>query len=378
MSKVTSGSKKRVYNKKSKIINENVSLTLDCTDHASNNISNTDSTNFSSENFHSDINQSEVSNVQWINKYDPRCISNLILTDVIKNKINNIVKTKNLQNLIMVGTSGIGKTTTVNNLVKAVLGKNYPKAVFELNSYDEKGVKTIHEKLEYFCKRKINTNNIDISKIIVLDEADNMTKKTQQTIGYLMEKYSKVKFVFTCNNLTGIIESIQSRCVIFNYIRITNNEVKKKLLTIIEKENLKYNLDGVDAIIDIANGDLRKAINILQLIYISFEYISSENVYNLCDKPHPKVIGGIINYCINKNIKDALLVLNELYGDGYSSLDIALGMINYLRNSTVVSDKIKVIYLGEVCRSYIIINKGLNTKLQLNGCLAQLCLLEHI
>ena len=373
MSKVTSTSKKRVYNKKDKRINEKISLTLDCTDHESDNSEKSD-TNF--ENFYSDNDELKFSNIQWINKYDPKCIDDLILTDVMKNKINNMIKTKKFQNIIMVGTSGIGKTTTVNNLVKAILGKNYPEGVFELNSYDEKGVKTIHEKLEYFCKRKINTDNIAVSKIIVLDEADNMTKKTQQIIGYLMEKYSKVKFVFTCNNLTDITESIQSRCVIFNYVRITNDKVQKKLLNIIDKENIEYDFDGVDAIIDIANGDLRKAINILQLIYISFKYISSKNVYNLCDKPHPKVIGTIINFCIVNNIKEALLVLNKLYDNGYSSLDITLGMINYLRNSNNINDKIKIVYLNEVCKSYIIINKGLNTKLQLNGCLAQLCLLR--
>lgn len=375
MGKVTSTNKKRIYNKKSKKINENISLTLNCTDHELDNNSEKNCADFNFENFHSTGNELEINNIQWINKYDPKCIDDLILTDVTKSKINNMIKTKNLQNIIMVGASGIGKTTTVNNLVKAILGKNYPKGVFELNSYDEKGVKTIHEKLEYFCKRKINTDNVDISKIIVLDEADNMTKKTQQIIGYLMEKYSKVKFVFTCNNLTDIIESIQSRCVIFNYVRIMNDKVQKKLLDIISKENIKYDLDGVDAIIDIANGDLRKAINILQLIYVSFKYISSENVYNICDKPHPKVIGTIINFCIHKNIKEALLVLNKLYDDGYSSLDITLGMFNYLKNSININNKIKIVYINEVCRSYIIINKGLNTKLQLNGCLAQLCLL---
>lgn len=384
---------KRTYQKKSKksITNTNVSLTLDCGELTDTDTTDTDTNQSDDELDDEDIFNSkcskstvpkstvktQINNVQWINKYNPEKITDLILDKTTMDKLNNIIKSGTIYNMIISGVSGVGKTATVISLVRNLVGKYYSQAVYELNSYDEKGVKIIHEKLENFCKRKINVDDTNMPKIIILDESDNMTKKTQQTIGYLMDKYDKVKFMFTCNNLANIIESIQSRCIILNYLRIPNQEINNRLVYISKCEKLSYTGPGLDAITTTANGDMRKAINILQLIHITFDKITEDHVYNLCDKPHPKIIGSIIKECINNNIKNALDTLNDLYDDGYSSSDIALSMVNYLKSNKEIPPQVNIEYLAVVSRSYIIISKGINTKIQLNGCIASLCLLRN-
>jgi replication factor C subunit 2/4 len=320
--------------------------------------------------------------IPWVEKYRPMTLDDLILDEHTMNKINKIVEDKNMPNIIITGIPGIGKTTTILCIAKLLLGKYFKDGVLELNASDDRGIKSVQDSIIYFCKKQLTIPESEIKyanhKIVLLDEADNMTTKAQQLINNLMGEYHKTtRFAFTCNNSSDIIEAIQSRCLIFRYKRLSEKQVIKRLETVCDMENITYDKEGLHTIMMISQGDMRQALNCLQTTYNGYTIISSENVYKICDKPHPLIINNMLIECHKKNIRDALIQLNKLRDKGYCSSDIIMGMFQTLKSSRVegLDEDTKIKFMAEISRSYLVISKGVDSNLQLTGCLCKLVLL---
>lgn len=323
-------------------------------------------------------NSKSTLNKPWIEKYRPTNVEELVLEPGTLNKIKKIIDDKNMPNIIITGLPGIGKTTTILCIAKNLLGKYFNQGVLELNASDDRGVKTVQESIEYFCKKKLvlDGDNYAKHKIVLLDEADNMTIKAQQAINNLIKQYQNTtRFAFTCNESSDIIEAIQSRCIILRYARLDNKHIAERLKKICHEEKIKYTDEGIDAIVLTAQGDLRKAINNIQLTFNGYCKIIPENVHKLCDTPHPFTLQNIFEACYKKDIKTALSLLNELRGKGYSSSDISFSMINILKNFKfeTFDEATKIKYMDEISRTCLVISKGLNTSLQLTGAISHLC-----
>ena len=164
-------------------------------------------------------------NLPFSEKYRPKKINDLILDNIILNKINNIVMNKDIPNIIFTGKSGIGKTSTIHAIARQIYPRDYHDSIIELNASDDRGIKSVHDTIINFCKRKVEfKEGYAQHKLLILDEADNITPKAQRLINSIMEKYPTTRFAFTCNNSSAVIESIQSRCII---IRFTKPPVEK-------------------------------------------------------------------------------------------------------------------------------------------------------
>ena len=317
------------------------------------------------------------SNIPWIEKYRPKNITELCCDKNTRNKLNKFIEDKNMPNIIITGIPGIGKTTTILCLAEKLLGKYIRQGVLELNASDDRGIKGVQDSIIYFCKKKLDLESDEYCKhkIVLLDEADNMTKKAQQLINNLMEKYKNTRFAFTCNNSAEIIEAIQSRCIIFRYKRLSNKKILNRLKTICEQEKVPFNDQGLDAIITISQGDMRQAINNLQLIFNGFQFINEENVFKLCDRPHPLIIKNIFMACREKNISKALIYLQELRNNGFSSSDISISMIETIKTTKQdeISEKIKINFMNEISKTCLIISSGIDSALQLTGCICKMC-----
>ena len=294
------------------------------------------------------------------------------------NKVKTINKEKSLPNIIITGVPGIGKTTTILCLAKSLLGPHVSNFVLELNASDERGIKAVNDSIIHFCRKKMQINESKYAqhKIVLLDEADNMTKKAQQLINNLMEKYRKTtRFAFTCNKSSDIIESIQSRCIILRYRRLDNKKVYERIKYICNNEKIKYTEKGLSSIILTSEGDMRQAINNLQMTYNGFKVINEKNVFKLCNKPNPLIIKNIFINSINNNFKESVKILNNLWNMGFSNSDIALGMLNTLKiidDDKIITNSIKLLFIDIICRTNLIISKGIDTKLQLLSCVSLL------
>ncbi len=317
----------------------------------------------------------------WIEKYRPKKLDDIILDEHTMNKIKQIQKAKNMRNLIITGVPGIGKTTTIQCIAKELLGKHYENGTIELNASDDRGIKAIQDTIINFCKKKLDLNKDDEQeyashKIIILDEADNMTIKAQHLINTLMGDYDKTtRFAFTCNNSSDIIEAIQSRCIIFRYSRLSNKQVVDRLEQICKIEKVIYTRIALNNIAIISQGDMRNAVNILQLVNTAYGEISVANIESICDKPRPQIIKEFFKECQNKNYKEALQLIHQLKRSGFGGSDIMLSMTNVLKSHdlTEIDDATKIKFLEKISRTSYIISKGIDTDLQLSSCVASMC-----
>ncbi|KAM9370698.1 replication factor C subunit 2 isoform 2-T2 [Phaethornis superciliosus] len=210
-------------------------------------------------------------------------------------------------------------------------------------------------------------------KIIILDEADSMTDGAQQALRRTMEIYSKTtRFALACNASDKIIEPIQSRCAVLRYTKLTDSQILARLLKIVEKEDVPYTDDGLEAIIFTAQGDMRQALNNLQSTYSGFGFINSENVFKVCDEPHPLLVKEMIQHCINANIDEAYKILAHLWRLGYAPEDV-IGNIFRVCKTFQMPEYLKLEFIKEIGYTHMKIAEGVNSLLQMAGLLASLC-----
>jgi len=216
-------------------------------------------------------------------------------------------------------------------------------------------------------------------KIIILDEADSMTSAAQQAMRRTMELYSNTtRFCLACNISTKIIEAIQSRAAILRYSRLSNEQVLQCLLKVAQAEQVPYTNDGLEAILFTAEGDMRHALNTLQAAYYltkqSSGMVNQATVFKVCDQPHPKTLGEIIDCCKVGNTKGAVDQMTALYRTGYSASDIIGTVFKVVKAHRDLPEGLKLEYLREIGFCHMRIVNGVNSLLQLLGLVSRLSL----
>jgi replication factor C subunit 2/4 len=218
----------------------------------------------------------------------------------------------NMPNLILSGPPGTGKTTSVLALARQLLGDAYKEGVLELNASDDRGIDVVRNRIKAFAQKKV-TLPPGKHKVVVLDEADSMTEGAQQAMRRTMEIYSSTtRFALACNMSDKIIEPIQSRCAVLRFSKLTDEQVLKRLQEVLQAEEAPHNDAGLEALIFSAegapprnsaqfgairrnysdavattSGDMRQALNNAQATHSGFGFISSDNVFQVCDQPQP-------------------------------------------------------------------------------------------
>jgi len=280
----------------------------------------------------------------WVEKYRPTNLDEISAQSEVIQSLKKVLETKNLPHLIFFGPSGCGKTSTILALSKELFGEElYYDRVIELNASDERGINVIRDKIKRYSKKAINPkDNIPPWKIIILDEADNMTPDSQFALRRIMEEYSKLtRFCIICNYHNKIIDPINSRCALFRFKPIKEKEIFNKLKDICKKENLTLTDDFLNQIIKFSRGDLRKAINFLQKCQNQYGNILKQDILNEISGIIPiDKFNQLIDGIINKDSKIIDKVIMELVNDGYSLVNQIIFFDNYIKNSNFLS-KIK-------------------------------------
>lgn len=312
-----------------------------------------------------------------IDKYRPKKIKNIILNDLIKHKISSIIDLNIMPNLIIVGPPGTGKTSLITTMAKQLLGTKYADGVLSLNASDNRGLDILNNTIIYFCKKKlVDENGEIIPKIIIMDEADNITNKAQNMIANMIEEFSKhARFAFTCNESSKLIESIQSRCLVIYISPLKIPLITNHLEKICSLENIKYDLPALDMIATNCKGDLRASINLLDAINNGFSYINIENIKKLSYQPNPAKILNLIQECANRDLEKSIGIIHNLKSEGYCGTDILLAMINVLKE-VAIDDEMRLKYINIISKYYTKVSDGLDTNLQLYGCISKMILLE--
>ncbi|KAI8100012.1 replication factor C subunit 2 [Halteromyces radiatus] len=208
----------------------------------------------------------------WVEKYRPKTIDDISSQEQAVAVLKKALQSNNLPHLLFYGPPGTGKTSTILALAQELYGPKFAKSrTLELNASDERGINIVREKIKNFSRSTLTASDTDSKypnppyKIIILDEADSMTKDAQSALRRTMEAYSKTtRFCIICNYVSRIIEPITSRCAKFRFKPLPVADLTSRLEMICNKENVTLANGTMNALIKASNGDLRKAITFLQ------------------------------------------------------------------------------------------------------------------
>lgn len=311
----------------------------------------------------------------WVEKYRPSKVSDIVGNQDAISRLQVIARDGNMPNLILAGPPGTGKTTSILALAHELLGSNYREGVIELNASDDRGIDVVRNKIKMFAQKKV-TLPPGRHKIIILDEADSMTAGAQQALRRTMEIFSNsTRFALACNTSAKIIEPIQSRCAIVRFTKLSDQEILGRLMLVVEAEKVAYIPEGLEAIIFTADGDMRQALNNLQATYSGFQFVNQENVFKVCDQPHPLHVKNMVQNVLEGNFDEACSRLKSLYDLGYSATDIITTLFRVIKNYDM-PEYLKLEFIKETGFAHMRISDGVGSLLQLSGLLAKLSIVR--
>ena len=231
-------------------------------------------------------------NIPWTEKYRPNNFNNIVLDNYNKLLFQNILENNKFPNLLFYGSPGIGKTTTIINLINKYQKNNNQVSkslIIHLNASDERGIDIIRNQIYNF----VNTNTLfdNGTKFVILDEVDYMTRVAQQALKSLVQDHNhNIKFCLICNYISKIDISLQNEFIKIRFNNLSHYDIFNYLNNIIINEN-------IISIIEYYEYDIRSMINFIQSNINDKIYIMDNN---------------IMNTIYNTNIKDTLVKFKKL------------------------------------------------------------------
>ena len=314
----------------------------------------------------------------WIEKYRPSNLSEVVGQTPITSRLKNYVKERSMPHLLFAGPSGTGKTTCALALAKELFGELWKHNLHELNASDERGIDVVRGKIKEFARTA--PLGEDGFKIIFLDEADALTGAAQAALRRTMEKYSRTcRFVMSCNFSSKIIDPIQSRCAVFRFRPLKAEDVERYLKFVAVKEELNIDKEAYEALTYLAQGDLRRAINGLQMAAAANVDITADVVYQAVAAARPEEVKEALEMSLNNNFAGARERLDTLQITyGLAGEDVLRQMHRSVRDLEV-PDTIKVQMIEKLAEADFRLSEGANARIQIEAVIANFAVLgRHI
>jgi replication factor C small subunit len=282
----------------------------------------------------------------WVEKYRSKSVENYVGNEKIKSIIQTAIEKNDIQNMILYGTPGTGKTTLAKLIVNS-LNCDY----LYLNASDEKGMDVMRDKVKGFA----SSASFKPLKIVILDEADFIRVDSQALLRNVIETFSlNTRFILTCNYIDRIIDPLQSRCKVLEIVPPSKVEVAKHVSKVLDTEQVQYKLEDLATIVNKFYPDIRKILNTCQfsinnnvLSIDSSSLVSNIYIDKVIDelkKPNSSSLKNIRQIIADSNTENYDELYKMLYGkiDEFSlgnEGEIIILLEEYLYHSSFRLDK---------------------------------------
>jgi len=320
--------------------------------------------------------KNSVEQAIWTEKYRPKTFEEVKGQIDIVGKVKAFVKKGNMPHLLFAGPAGIGKTTLSLVVAKQLFGDNWRGNFLELNASDERGIDVIRVKVKDFARTKA-IGDVPF-KIIYLDECDALTKEAQQALRRTMENYTHTcRFILSCNYSSKIIDPIQSRCTVFRFKPLKEEEILGIIETIASNESLKITNDAKKAIYEVSGGDVRRVENLLQSCSSISNEINEESIYSIASYAKPKEVEQVVSDAAKGRFEDAKKqLLKVMLEYGLSGLDIIKQIQQVAWKLTDVDDNSKLEMVKACGEAEFRMVEGSDEQIQLQALLAKFSLMK--
>ncbi|MCX6656156.1 MAG: replication factor C small subunit [Candidatus Bathyarchaeota archaeon] len=310
----------------------------------------------------------------WAEKYRPKTLDEMVDREEVISRFRSFVKDKNLPHLLLVGPPGVGKTTSILCLARDLYGSGYHNYILELNASDERGIDVIREKVKNFARTAAIASEVSF-KILILDEADSLTTAAQHALRRTMEVYTRTcRFCLIGNYSENIIDPIQSRCSVFRFGPLAEQDVKNYVSAIAKKENVKLIPEGLDAVYEASQGDMRKATNLLQAAAATQGEVDDIAIYSVLGKVSPQRVRDMINLGLKGEFLEAREILRSLLIDEGLAAEDILRMVYSELMRMQIPEKWKVRISDTVGEVDFRLTQGARPEIQLSTLIAKLAL----
>ena len=305
----------------------------------------------------------------WVEKYRPKTLSEVVNQKDIIGSLEALIKDPtDMPHLLFSGSAGVGKTTTALCITRQILGDYAKDYTLELNASDERGIEMVRERVKKFS-RFAGMSSLPF-KIIILDEADEMTSGAQTALRRIIEDTARTcRFIIIANNVSRIIDPLQSRCAGFKFTSVGEEDVIARLEEIAGKESVSADRGGLKAVYDYSEGDMRHAINIMQAA-ASLGSITEENVKVSAGLTRISDVDAVLKGALSGKLVEArekMIELIRVYGMSETDFFKYLNAAVFKSRHDKLPDILKVIAKYD----YRVL-VGANSEIQLSAMLAEL------
>ena len=310
----------------------------------------------------------------WTEKYRPKDFNEIKGQQHVIERVKAFVEQKNMPHLLFAGPAGIGKSTISLVIARQLFGEEWRQNFLELNASDDRGIDIVRVKVKDFARTKA-LGDVPF-KIILIDEADALTKEAQQALRRTMENYTKTcRFILSCNYMSKILDPIQSRCAVFKFKPLPQKEIFELIDNIAKNESLTLSDEAKLALFKASNGDCRKLENIMQSCAVISKNITQEIIYSMASMAQPEEIKQILELALkNKFIESRNMLLDTMLNYGLSGLDV-IKQISRQAWNLDISGRAKVMLIDKTGDVEFRLTEGSDEFLQLEALLAYATLL---